>query len=88
MAKRENRTMSELVRENFRRAQQPQVDIHQLIRQLAPPPPELVAIREDARRQGANKLTMNQINREVRAVRRRLPEGPRPDRNHHAPRLP
>ena len=36
-AKKENRTLSELVRENFRRAQKQQdIDIYQFIRQLAP----------------------------------------------------
>jgi hypothetical protein len=71
-ARRENRTLSELVRENFRRSQEEArlLDVYQLIRQLAPPPPELQAIREDARRKGADKLTMAQIDREVRAVRR------------------
>lgn len=70
-ARRENRTLSELVRENFRRAQQQsQLDVYQLIRHLAPPPPELLAMWDEATRQGTDKLTMGQIEREVRAVRR------------------
>ena len=70
-AKRENRTLSELVRENFMRSQeQAKVDVYALIRQLAPPPPALQAIREAAKRKGVDKLTAAQIDREVRAVRR------------------
>lgn len=68
-ARKENRTLSELVRENFRRSQQ-QPDIYQLIRQIAPAPPELQAMWEDAKRKGTDKLTMAEINREVTAVRR------------------
>jgi hypothetical protein len=67
-AKREHRTLSELVRENFRRSQeQAKFDIGQ----LAPPPPGIQAIWEQAKRTGAGKLTMDEINREVRAVRRK-----------------
>ena len=70
-AKKENRTLSELVRETWRQYRQPPaLDVYELIRQLAPPPPALQAIREDARRKGTDKLTMAQINREVAAVRR------------------
>lgn len=70
-AKRENRTLSELVRENFRRSQElARLDVYQLIRQLAPPPAELQAIREDARRKGVDQLSEAEIDREVRAVRR------------------
>ena len=70
-ARQENRTLSELVRENFRRSQeQPQRDVYQFIRKMAPPRAELVAIRESAKRKGTHKLTMAQIGREVNAVRR------------------
>jgi Arc/MetJ-type ribon-helix-helix transcriptional regulator len=69
VAKRENRTLSELVRETFRHYQKPSVDIYELIRQIAPTPPETLAMREDAKRAGADKLTMAQIQRQVRAVR-------------------
>ena len=73
MAKRENRTMSELVREALRRYQRPLVslDPREYIRQLVPTPPPYQAIREDARRKGSDKLTMQQIDREVAAVRQR-----------------
>ena len=72
LAKKENRTMSELMREALRRYQQPQVllDVRDYIRQIAPTPPALQAIRNDARRKGSNKLSTQQIDREVAAVRR------------------
>lgn len=71
-AKRENRTLSELVRETFRRYQQQPapMDVYEFIRRLAPPPAALQAIREDAKQKGTDKLTMAQINREVAAVRK------------------
>lgn len=69
VAKRENRTLSELVRETFRHYQKPSVNIYDLIRQIAPTPPEIRAMQEDAKRTGTDKLTMAQIQREVRAVR-------------------
>ena len=71
LAKKENRTMSELMREALRRYQQQPVmfDVREFVRQIAPTPPAYQAIREDARRKGTDKLTMAQIQREVRAVR-------------------
>lgn len=71
VAKRENRTLSELVLENFRRSQLPQVDVYQLIRKMAPAPPELQGIWREAKRRGSDKMAAAQIDREVRAVRRR-----------------
>ena len=73
LAKKENRTMSELMREALRRYQQPPavLDVREYIRQLAPTPPALQAIRQDARRKETDKLTMGQIDREVAAVRRK-----------------
>ena len=71
LAKKENRTMSELMREAFRRYQQPPVlDVREYIRQIAPTPLALQAIREEARKTGSDKLTMKQIDAEVAAVRR------------------
>jgi len=72
LAKKENRTMSELMREALRRYQQPReaLDVRELIRQIAPTPPALQAIRQDARNKGSHKLTMKQIDAEVTAVRR------------------
>jgi len=73
LAKKENRTISELMGEALRRYQQPQpamLDEREFIRQLAPTPPAYQAIREDARRKGTDKLTAQQIDREIAAVRR------------------
>ena len=71
LARKENRTMSELVREALRRYQQPALfDLREYIRQIAPTPPALQAMQEDARRKGTDKLTMAQIDREVAAARR------------------
>jgi hypothetical protein len=71
LAKKENRTMSELMREALRRYQQPQavLDVREYIRQIAPTPPALRAIRQEARKNGSYKLTMKQIDAEVAAVR-------------------
>ena len=71
-AKRENRTMSELLRESYRRYRQPvgTLDYLEYVRQIAPTPPALRAVQEDARSKGTDKLTMAQIDREVAAVRR------------------
>jgi Arc/MetJ-type ribon-helix-helix transcriptional regulator len=73
LARKENRTMSELVREALRRYERPAVtlDLREYIRQIAPTPPALLAMQEDAKRKGTDKLTMAQIDREVAAVRRR-----------------
>jgi hypothetical protein len=73
LARKENRTMSELMREALRRYQQPQtglLGVREYICQLAPTPPAYQAIREDARRKGTDKLTAEQIDREVAAARR------------------
>ena len=73
LARRENRTMSELMREALRRYEQPSVilNLREYVRQIAPTPPALRAMQEDARRKGTDKLSMAQIDREVAAVRRR-----------------
>jgi hypothetical protein len=68
-AKRENRTLSELVRETFRHYQKPSVSIYDVIRQIALTPPEIRAMQQDAKRAGTDKLTMAPIQREIRAVR-------------------
>ena len=72
LAKKENRTMSELMREAFRRYRQPLpvLDMREYIRQIAPAPPALQAIRAEAERNGRHKITMKQIDTEVAAVRR------------------
>ena len=73
LARSENRTMSELMREALRRYEQPLVtlNLREYIRQIAPTRPALRAMQEDARRKGTDKLSMAQIDREVAAVRRR-----------------
>ena len=71
LARKENRTMSELMREALRRYEQPAVfNLRDYIRQIAPTPPAVRAMQEDAKRKGTDKLTMAQIDREVAAVRR------------------
>jgi Arc/MetJ-type ribon-helix-helix transcriptional regulator len=72
LAKKENRTMSELMREALRRYQQPPVtvDLRELVRMFGPAPTALRSIRRDAATKGSDKLTLEQINREVRAVRK------------------
>jgi len=47
------------------------LDVRDYIRQLAPTPLAYQAIRADARRKGTDKLTAQQIDREIAAVRRR-----------------
>ena len=72
LAKKENRTMSELMREALRHYQQPQavLDVREYIRQISPTPPALQAIRQEAKKNSSSKLTMKQIDAEVTAVRR------------------
>lgn len=73
LAKKENRTMSELMREALRRYQHPQpllLDVREYIRQFATAPPAYQAIREHARRKGTDKLTTQQIDREIALARR------------------
>ena len=65
LARKENRTMSELVREALRQYQQ---------KQEAPVNADLIAalraVQADAKRAGLDKLTKRQINSEVNAYRR------------------
>jgi metal-responsive CopG/Arc/MetJ family transcriptional regulator len=65
LAKRENRTLSELVREALRQYEQKQNSPinHDLIAALR-------AVQDDAKRSGLNKLTERQIDAEVTASRR------------------
>jgi len=64
IAKQENRTMSELVREALR----------QYERMLTPAPANFAEavrlLREDARQKGADKLTARDVSAEIAAVRR------------------
>jgi predicted DNA-binding protein len=66
LAKKENRTMSELMREAFRRyvsENARQQDLQQL--KVA-----VDALRQEARQTGAGKLTMREIDSEIAAARR------------------
>ena len=69
LAKKENRTMSELVREALRRYQE-----QQRPREIRPSPSSLAAalaeLRADAKSKGTNRLTMRQINAEITQARR------------------
>jgi hypothetical protein len=70
-AKREKRTVGELISETWRQHRRlSDDDIYDLIRKIAPPHPATQAMRDEAKRNGTDKLTMAQIQREVRAVRR------------------
>jgi Arc/MetJ-type ribon-helix-helix transcriptional regulator len=77
LAKREHRTMSELMREALRRYQQPQpgFDVRELIRALAPAPQAFLAMRQNAKSAGSDKLTMAQIDREVAMARKQARSG-------------
>ena len=69
LAKKQNRTMSELFREALRRLEQDewQRPFPATLQSFA----QAVALfREDARRAGLNKTTKNEINAEVEAVRK------------------
>jgi metal-responsive CopG/Arc/MetJ family transcriptional regulator len=76
LAQKENRSMSELMREAFRRYQQPAaaptttMDMREYVRMITPPDAAFRAIREEAKRKGTAKLTMREIDREIRAARR------------------
>lgn len=63
VAKKENRTMSELLREAFRRYVQPQTQPATLAEALQ-------LVREDARQKGTDRLTQKEINAEIAAYRR------------------
>jgi Arc/MetJ-type ribon-helix-helix transcriptional regulator len=65
VARRENRTLSELVRETFRRYQQHDPLQTTLAEALG-------SVREDAKRKGV-RLTQREINAEIAAVRRHQP---------------
>ena len=45
-------------------------DLREVVRSIAPSPSALQSIRENARRQGSNNLSMAQIDREIAVVRK------------------
>jgi Arc/MetJ-type ribon-helix-helix transcriptional regulator len=69
LAKKQNRTMSELMREAFRQYQQ-QEKARPSAAALQELASALAALREDAKRKGLDKLTMREIDAEVSAYRR------------------
>ena len=87
LAKKEHRTMSELMREALRKYQQPAItlDIRDYIRNIAPTPPAYEATRAQAKRRGSSQLTMAQIDQEIAAVRKDAVE---PKRRSARPNLP
>jgi len=65
LAKKQNRTMSELFREGLRRLEQEEkrgINAELLA--------ALRAVQDDARRTGLNKMSMREIDREIAAARR------------------
>jgi hypothetical protein len=67
LAKKQNRTMSELMREALRVYETEELNRAESFRRMG----ELVAsIQEDSKRNGTDKLTMDEINQEIAAVRR------------------
>ncbi|MSV35583.1 MAG: hypothetical protein EXQ47_08310 [Bryobacterales bacterium] len=77
LAKKQNRTMSELMREAFRRYQQEEV-FRPSSAALGALAEAIAAVREDARKAGLNKMTMKEINAEVAAYRRERPPSRKP----------
>lgn len=69
LAKKQNRTMSELMREAFRQYQL-QDKVRPSTAALQELASAVAALREDAKRKGLDKLTMREIDAEVSAYRR------------------
>jgi predicted DsbA family dithiol-disulfide isomerase len=69
LAKKQNRTMSELMREAFRQYQQ-QEKVRPSAAALQELASAVAALREDAKSTGLDKLTMREIDAEVSAYRR------------------
>jgi Arc/MetJ-type ribon-helix-helix transcriptional regulator len=63
LARKENRTMSELMREAFRRYHQQQLGVNTDLLSA------LLAVQEDAKRVGLDRLTNREINAEIAAYR-------------------
>jgi Arc/MetJ-type ribon-helix-helix transcriptional regulator len=79
LAKRQNRTMSELFREGLRRLEQ---------EELSPSPPALRdlgsvirLIQQEARRTGLNKLSKREIDSEIAATRKEMTPKAKPSTN-------
>lgn len=73
LAKKQNRTMSELVREGLRRLEQEDEQQRPSRAAALAELGEIVRlIREEARRAGLDKMTKREVNAEVEAARRQL----------------
>jgi Arc/MetJ-type ribon-helix-helix transcriptional regulator len=72
LAKKENRTISELVREALRRYQQQRrvEDAGLFVTTSSPLAAALAAVRKDAKAKGTDRLTMREINSEIARYRR------------------
>src|SRR5437660_12403652 len=70
IARKENRTMSELFREALRRYQQPQEDWRPSASALAQFKELVRLIRDDAKTTGLDKMTKAEIHAEVEAARK------------------
>ncbi len=79
LAKKQNRTMSELMREAFRQYQQQEKvrPSPAALRELAG---AIAALRVDAKKKALDKLTMGEIDAEVSAYRRGQAAGRRPSK--------
>ena len=77
LAKKQNRTMSELMREAFRRYQQEE-KFRPSSAALGALADALAAVREDARKADLDKMTMREIDAEVAAYRRERPSSRKP----------
>jgi hypothetical protein len=66
LAKQENRSVSELMREAFRKYQKPKRSLKEIIehvRKIAPPTPEMEEMWRESKRNGTHKMSMKEINR-------------------------
>lgn len=73
LARRENRTISELFREAFRRYEQqaiPVLDNPARLKKLDELKAAVDLLHQEAKQKGLNKLTMRQIDAEIAAARR------------------
>lgn len=71
LAKKQNRTMSELMREALRTYESVELRRAEGFRRLR----EVVAsMQEDSKRNGTDKMTMDEINEEIAAARREIRE--------------
>lgn len=66
LAKQEDRSVSELMREAFRKYQKPKRSLKEIMakaRQIAPPNPAMEAAWRESKRNGTDKMSMKEISR-------------------------